>query len=479
VRIDAVHYCELEEYLQNRRRRKSRHGDIEDVPAARLRMLANTLRDNQWLASQVLFLKLPYMTRETSKQDLARAISSLPSLRYVDLPDGFYNGDTSCHTLRQELLARCPDIRKMTYHAGSEQFFQTLAQRQWQALEILELKKLRIEPSTLRTVLAALPVLQELKVISVPSFTDAIFSVTKTVPDFPPLQSLILERCHGITGAGLNVYLDRPDTRESLSNLSLTSCNVSIPDLSSVLWNAPSIKTLSVIVTVAQSLSLGPKPPLTSITLETLHYEITPTEDHMHTGLPKPSDSYYAYLTSSLLANALPALRNLYVRDPGLPDALLLAPPVPQFAGGGSGPPRGFSQPLEVYTKGLDESEWVFNAVAQEDPYAPPMAGGGRPISTYSMRNGGSQWGNEARRSVIVGNGVGGFLPLPDQDARPSTSGSMKAPHPGWSQRPMSYAPRPGSAHTGLPKDEKRGSFWGGGRHNRTGSTASRHDLWR
>jgi hypothetical protein len=422
------------------------------------------------------------MTRETAKLDLARAISALPNLRYVDLPDGFYNGDASCHTLRQELLARCPDIRKMTYHAGSEQFFQSLAQRQWQALETLELKKIKVEPATLRTILACLPVLHNLKVTSVPSFTDVIFSVNSTVPNFPPLQSLILERCPGITGAGLNTYLDRPDTREVLSTLSLTSCNVSIPDLASVLWNATHLRTLTVIMTVNQSLPLEPLPPLTSITLQTLHFEITPTEDHMHTGLPKPSDSYYAYLTSSLLSNSLPALRDLYVRDPGLPDALLLAPPVPQFAGGGGGPPRGFSQPLEVYTKGLDEAEWVFNAVAPENPFSNPMAGGGRPISSYSMRahgNGGSQWGNEARRSVIVGNGVGGFLAVPDPEVRPSTSGSNKAPQPGWGQRPISYAPRPGSAHNAMQGDEKRGSFWGGNRHNRTGSTASRHDLWR
>ena len=462
-----------------RRRRKSKHGDIEDVPAVRLRMLANTLRENNWLASLVHFLKLPYMTRETSKQDLARAVSNTPNLRYVDLPDGFYNGDASCHTLRQEVLARCPDIRKMKYHAGAEQFFQHLAQRQWQSIRVLELKKLRIEPTTLRTVLACLPVLHELKVISVPSFTDVIFNVTPTVPNFPPLQTLILERCPGITAAGLANFLDRPDTREVLATLSLTSCGVSIADLHSVLWDATHLQTLTMVMTVAQSLPLDPIPPLTSIALKTLHYEITPTEDHLHTGLPKPSDSYYNYLTGSLLSNSLPALRALYVRDPGLPDALLLAPPIPQFAGGGSvGPPRGFSQPLEVYTKGLDEAEWVFNAVAPEDPFSNATGGGGRPMSTYSMRNGGSQWGNEARRSVIVGNGHGGFLAVPDEAVRPGSSGSPKAPQPGWGARPMSIA-RPNSSHTHQLADEKRGSFWGGGKHARNSSTASRHDLWR
>jgi hypothetical protein len=182
IRIDAVHYCELEEIFAIRRRRKSRHGEDEDVPAVRLRLLANTLHTNAWLGSCVQFLKLPYMTRETAKQELARALSKTPNLRYADLPDGFYTGESSCHILRQELLARCPDIRKMKYHQGAEQFFQHLAQRNWQSIEILELKKLRVEPTTLRTVLAYLPVLQEMKIISVPSFTDIIFNVTPTLP---------------------------------------------------------------------------------------------------------------------------------------------------------------------------------------------------------------------------------------------------------------------------------------------------------
>ncbi|KAF2436870.1 hypothetical protein EJ08DRAFT_691183 [Tothia fuscella] len=476
IRIDAVHYCELEEIFAVRRRRKSRHGNIEDVPAVRLRMLANTLQTNPWLGAQVQLLKLPYMTRETARQDLARTLSKTPNLRYADLPEGFYNGDASCHILRQEVFANCPQIRKMKYHQGAEQFFQFLPHRNWQALEGLELKKLRIEPTALRTVLACLPVLRELKVINVPSFTDTIFNVAPTVPNFPPLQTLILERCPKVTADGLNNYLDRSDTRDALTTLSLTSCNISIPQLHLVLWNASNLKTLTVVITVAQSLPLDAIPPLTSLSLRTLHFEITPTEDQLHTGLPKPSDSYYNYVTSSLLSNSLPALRNLYVRDPGLPDALLLAPPVPQFAGGGGGPPRGFSQPLEVYTKGLDDAEWVFNAVAPEDPFS-AVGGGGRPMSTYSMRNGG-QWGNEARRSVIVGNGTGGFLAMPSAQVRPDSSSSMKAPQPGWGARPMSIA-RPHSSHTHQQVDDKRGSWFGHGNRTNRGSTASRQDLWR
>ena len=72
-------------------------------------------------------LKLPYMTRETVKGDLARTVAALSNLRYVDLPDGFFTGDPSCLPLRQELQARCPDIRKMSYHSGLEDALELLA----------------------------------------------------------------------------------------------------------------------------------------------------------------------------------------------------------------------------------------------------------------------------------------------------------------------------------------------------------------
>jgi hypothetical protein len=472
-----------------RRRRKSRHGELEDVPATRLKLLANSLRDNQWLASLVQFIKVPYMTRETCKQDLARAVGKCPNLRYVDLPEGFYNGDSSGHTLRQELLARCPDIRKMRYDQGAEQFLQYLTQRHWQSIEILELKKLKVEPTMLRQVLGCLPVLQELHITNVPNFSDVIFNISPAVPNFPPLHTLVLDRCHGITASGLFNYLERPETREVLESLSLTATGLDITQLGHVMWAATHLKNLTVVMTVDQSLPLDPLPPLASISLRSLRYEITPAEEYLHTNLPKPSDSYYSYLSSSLLSNSLPALEQLYVRDPQFPDTLLLAPPAPKFAGGGA-PPRGFSQPLEVYTKGLDEVEWVFNSVAPEDAYSPGLSSNGRPSSTYSINGrGGGGWGNEARRSVIVGNGVGGFLAVPSDDfGRPTSSQSMKGPSD-WGQRPMSYA-RPGSSHrpgtshavANALKDDggTRGSWWGGPKHHqRSVSVASKHDLWR
>jgi hypothetical protein len=486
VRIDAVHYCALEEILTAKRRRKSRHGE-EDVPQARLRLLADTLRSNDWLASMVHFIKVPYMTRETAKTELTRCISACPNLQYVDLPEGFYNGDASSHTLRQELLARCPDIRKMRYNEGAEQFFHFLAQKHWLHIEILELQRLKIEPTTFRAVIGSLPTLNELRIISMSTFTDAIFHESPTVRNFPPLKKLYLEGCHGITAEGLVKYLERPETREVLETLTLKRTGVSIPELSQVLWSGTHLKNLTVLATVKHSLPLDPLPPLQSISLQVLHFDISPTEEYIHSNLIKPSDSYYNYLTSSLLSNSLPALRELYVRDPGLPDALLIAPPAPRFAGSRPQQPRGFSQPLDIYTKGLADTEWSFQPV-QPDVNFDSVFGSspnGRPISTYTTKAATQGWSGEARRSVVVGNGVGGFLAVPSEEVPgPSSSSNNQE----WGVRPISYA-RPGSSHrhgsshaiANAIKDEPlaRGSFWGGRGHRKTESTASKQDLWR
>ena len=88
----------------------------------------------------------------------------------------------------------------------------------------------------------------------------------------------------------------------------------------------------------------------------------------------------------------------------------------------------GLKQELEVYSKGLDEMEWNFSKVQ------PPKERGRRgsattprPVSSYGLseatRN--SVWaqGAGARKSVIVGNGFGGFLAVPADGGRPSSSG--------------------------------------------------------
>ncbi|KAK5747162.1 hypothetical protein LTR17_000296 [Elasticomyces elasticus] len=506
VRVDAVHYCSLEEELSERRRKgkgvgghfrsKSSVPPVEagEVPAVRLGLLTRTVRESEFLADKVLVLKLPYMTRETAKGELARCVSALPNLRYVDLPDGFFTGDPSCLALRQELQARCPEIRKMSYRAGSEEALELLAHRHWQGIEILELGGLAVEPATLRIVLASLPALREVTLSDMGWVDDSIFQLSPgQLPDFPPLQSLRLENTVGVTAQGICQWLSAPQNREALTSLSLSSTGITVQDLHHVLWKASQLIHLSISETVSKSLSLTSTslPPLTSISLRTLHYEITSSED-VH-GLQKPAESYYAYLASSLHQNALPGLTTLYVRDPNFPELLLL-PGVPQpFAQGsehgGNGslrskpsnlssytnnsslkvapnslaPPSttkpgmnngntntnnkpmntttgfglsggGFTQTLSIFSKGIDELEWVFTPFAPESPHThgrndSTWSAGGRPLSAYSAGRGlGPQWaqggfGGAARQSVIVGNGFGGFLAVPSEEVpRPMTS---------------------------------------------------------
>ncbi|KAH9826214.1 F-box domain protein [Teratosphaeria destructans] len=479
VRIDAVHYCALEEVLGERRKRgRSARGrkkakemgwvaEAGDVPTVRLALLCRTVREVGRLAEQVLLLKLPYMTRETAKGDVARTVSALPNLQYVDLPDGFFTGEPSCLALRQELQAQCPDIRKMSYRAGSEDALELLAHRHWQSIQILELSGLAIEPATLRIVLGSLPILHELTLADMSWVDDTIFQSSRgRLPDFPPLQALKLENMPNITAIGIGDFLNAPQNREILSTLSLSGTGVAVHDLHRILGCATNLRNLAILDTVSKSLSLAASsqsPPLSSLSLKTLHFEITSSEE-AH-GLQKPAESYYAYLATSLQQNALPSLTTLYVRDPQFPE-LLITPLVPPFSSDSNSSLRSkpsnlssstsshrgptspsptiqppthdindipFHQTLEIFSKGIDELEWVFTSFhptttsSPDQPHASPLSGG-RPLSAYSASRGlGPQWahggfGGEARKSVIVGNGFGGFLAVPQEEVpRPMT----------------------------------------------------------
>ncbi|KAF2140251.1 uncharacterized protein K452DRAFT_352034 [Aplosporella prunicola CBS 121167] len=418
VRIDAVHYCELEDILSDTRRRKSRHEPVD--------LLARTVRENQYLAETVLLLKLPYMTRETYKADLARTISVLPNLHYVDLPDGFYTGDQSCHTLRQELQASCRGLRKMKYDTGSEQLFELLLQGFWQQLEVLELSRLRVEPMTLRQVIAILPNLKELTVSEMPWLGDAVFEDSPAVAPFPPVERLTFQEMPTITANGLLNYLSHRENSTRLRSLKLASTGVNVADLHAVMSSAPWLRNLDISATVTTALPMEARPPLRSLTLRVLHFEITSASTAFQ-GLQPPDQSYYGYLITSLLTNSMPSLKELYVRDPNFAETLTLAPPMPAYAQSEGGAPRSLSQPLQIYTKGMDELDWIFTSYTPaEEAGRRGSFSGGRPLSAFNAHLG-PQWGGDNRRSMVVGNGFGGFLAVPmDEPERPKTSGSMK-----------------------------------------------------
>lgn len=453
-----MHYCELEEYLAEKRKhrsRLSRNSEPEDTAQARLALLCRTLReDTAGFALNVQFLKTPYMTKETSKPDLARIAAVCPNLRYIDLPEGFYTDDYSCNTLKQELQRRCPDIRKMTYMGGSERSLEVLsAGKLWRNLEVLELSKLNMDPTILRKALGSLTQLHALKVTDMEPFMDQVFQHNDYLTPFPPLAELIFENTPNVTAEGLTAYLFRSDAQEALKTLSLTNTGVHPSTLHQLLAVAPQLEHLTISESVSSSFPTG-VPTLSSPSLRVFHYEISDAPSP--NSYANTKSSYYNYLTSSLLSGGFPNLLELYVRDPDFPESLVnLAPPQAPFRSDPDNrkPPtqNTFSSPtnhrlssnnpflnvspisqtspglpkdLVVYSKGLDEMEWNFSRVKNAvEKGRRGSATAPRPVSSYGLSESmGKSWGHGARKSVIVGNGFGGFLAVPADGERPSSS---------------------------------------------------------
>ncbi|KAL8953831.1 MAG: hypothetical protein Q9222_000340 [Ikaeria aurantiellina] len=437
VRIDPVHYCEREVDLAAKRKRKSffeRNGEPVDAPKQRVEQFARTVRDNQSLAIQVEYLKMPYMTRETCIPDLARTISVLPNLKYVDLPEGIYSDDRACLSLKQELEARCPDLRKMKYLHGAERSFALLAQsRSWQNLEDLELSHLEVEPAVLVTVLASFPVLHEVRLEDMSLLDDAVFRPAASMPPFPPITKLSLLNVPGITASGFEAWLSPPDAREVLTHLTLSGTGVVPSELHRILAMTPHLRSLRINESVHRALTPSTTPPLSSRSLETLHFEIE-SPSTSSSDLQPSSESYYQYLASCILAGGFPALISLYALSTSFA-GLLLPPPAAPFANSQPAP-SGLRQALMLYTKSIPEHDWYLTVIS------PPTstnrrgsASATRPISLYNGSTQlGPQWGEKARDSVIVGNGFGGFLAVPSEGGpRPTSSGGHKHKH-SWSK---------------------------------------------
>lgn len=426
-----MHYCEREYELAERRKHKSffdRNADPTDAPRGRLLLLMRTLRENSVLASRVVSLRLPYMTREGSKAELARTVAVLPNLRYVDVPEGFYSDDASSTALKQELQVSCPEIRRMKYNRGSERsLMQIPRQRIWQNLEILELCGLQLEIEDLLFVLGSFSSLQDLKLVDLPWLDDSVFRPSsQTLPLFPPVKHLTLQDTPRVHAGGLATYLSQVQNREALTQLSLSSTGVQPQQLHHVLSRAPYLESLSILEAVERAFPVDPPSrPLASQSLRHLHYEITSALSPRFGGQP-PTASYYKYLMSSLLAQPplLPNLTELYVRDPTFAETLLLAPPSRPFSP--TKPTFAFSQPLSVFSKGAKELEWNFTSVT------PPATGhqkkgsiSTRPVSLMGAESLSPAWVGGARMSVVVGDGSGGFLAVPnDEAARPGSRGS-------------------------------------------------------
>lgn len=451
--------------------------DPLQIPQDKLRLFQRTMWHRPDLAARVQYLKLPYMTRETYKSDLARTVAALPNLRYVDLPDSFFSADPSTQILRDELQANCKELRKMSYFAGAESAFEVLAQRQavWMGLEDLDLKGLDIEVGVLRTVLASMPALRHLTLHELTRQDDTTFQPAPNIAPFPALEKLRLERMAGITAQGLAEYTSRPEVREALTHLTVSSTGITVQSLHLILDAASKLEYFSISETVTRSLPLQEAPVLHCPSLKTLVFEVvSPDATTSHTASVRPADSYYAHLSSSLHANGLPSLRKLYVRKSNFVDCLLTQSHLPSSAGHGK---SGFNQALEIYAKGAEDPDWISTSLGTSNslpnglspaPTGPGRSSfSGRPISAaVATRDDDIQWSGGARMSVMMGNGRGGFLAVPNAEVhgRRSSSSGLEDELP---LRPNSQVKRPQSTELWptLPAPEQ--------------SRRSRGDLWR
>lgn len=430
-----MHYCEqaLEHKAKPKRRslfeRNSNHKEKgTDTPRQRLKLFAKTVRSKGLLAAQVRYLKMSYMTRESCKTELARTISVLPNLRYVDLPEGFYSDDPTANVLKQELHSRCPDIRSMKYLSGAESSFTSLGRaKPWRRLEALELIDLDVEPAILVQVLSSLSALRELRLANLPLLDDDIFKLNSTSFPMPPLTTLSLEDAPNISADGLVTYLLQPHTRAGFTTLNLVNTGIHSFHLHHILAAAPRLTSVHISETVSRALPPSPIPPLASASLKTLHFEIL-SPSPFSVPAQDPTDSYYAYLSSSILQGGLPSLVSLYALSSSLP-SLLLPPPIAPFARTSNRMPAyGLSQPLELFTKSISELEWNLTLITPPSPHnRRGSATITRPVSLYNTS--GQLGPTTGRDSVIVGNGFGGFLAVPNEEARPGSSagGKIKA----------------------------------------------------
>ncbi|KAK8058285.1 hypothetical protein PG994_008733 [Apiospora phragmitis] len=442
IRIDSVHYCEREIFLSDKRKRNSSRWDRNGVP--------EDTADGE-LPQDALY------ATESRSSALARTIAVLPNLRYVDLPDGFFEDEPAYTTLKFEVQARCPDLRKMTFKAGSERSLEALNKGDiWPNLEVMELVKINVDPAALRHVLSVLPKLRALKITDSYVVDDDIFQNNDMLPAFPALVELDLVETPRVTSAGLAAYLSRRDAQMRLKVLSIISTGapgLNYGERSGI--RVPSLNT--------------PIPPIANFSLETLRYEITASPKmSAYIGM---TQGYYNYLAQSLFAGGLPRLSSLYVRDPGFPDTMAgLPPPMPSFAGSGSarpssshsmklapspfaapnqnrfssnnpfasaastnpfagaghggfGPPvLNLNQTLEIYTKG-DEDDIDWSIVKMDPIDAPGYGGGGGRRGHARNGNAGATWREGAagaRRSVVMSNGTGGFLAVPSSPEAPT-----------------------------------------------------------
>ena len=479
-----MHYCDHEPEVTGSRRshrRRSfdhRQKQQRDTPQGRLQQFSRTVHEDARIAEQVQTLKMPYMTRESSVAEIARTVSALPNLRYVDVPEGLFADSLTSATLKQELQVRCTDIRRMKYTAGSEDGFAMLGQGQvWQQMESLDLNGLSLHPSTLIDSLCSLPSLHDLSLTAIPSMNDSI------VESLPPLRDLTLQDLPETSIQGISAYLSQLPVQQNLMRLTLKNTGISPLDIHQLLSQARSLVRLSLDTTVTHPFPIKQPPLLSSKSLKIFSYQVaaivspSPSNNTMSMSL----ESYYAYLALSIQAGNLPSLTHLYALSTTLLALLLSNSSTPPQTFHSSNTPKSNdslqSSPdlsphpqtqtqtqtrhhpttLHLYTKSLPELEWDLTILppssipglgptidaespspssfptstntlpfrknrvpttlpASSNPKPTRFTPKTRPLSLYHHPPElDPQYRNTGRASVMVGNGFGGYLTVPGE----------------------------------------------------------------
>ncbi len=212
---------------------------------------------------------------------------------------------------------------------------------------------------------------------------------------------------------------------KSLTSLTLMNTGVSAPDLHHILTAAPNLINLHSTITVSRALPSAQIPPLASHSLQTLHYSVE-NADGSPNGPTSLSDSYYTYLSSSILSGALPSLTRLYALSVTPQDLLQPALKSLSLANRPGTIPAplslGLKQPLRLFTKSISELEWNLTLISPPSPAH--HRGSTTTIGPESLHHAmplTPQYGNQGRQSVIVGNGFGGFLAIPSPGFSPES----------------------------------------------------------
>lgn len=429
IRLDNVHFCDRENNLVSKRKSRAfayRIGGNTSPPQERLQLLSRTVRKNNVLANLVQYLKIPYMKRESSIPDLARTVSYLPNLIYVDLPNGCYSSGAPYMTLNQELHSWCPRIRYMRYESGSENDFQMLLYNGcWPELETVVLSHLGVEPAVIVKVLASMDALRDVTLVGMNLIDDSSFNSSPSEVRLPSLAKLVLQDISYVTVEGIVAYLSTPGSKDTLMSLTLIRTGVLAQDLHQILSLAPQLTKLHLTTKVSRALVSSQIPWLASRSLEILHYEIANVDDSPG-GLGSPSDSYYTYLSSSILDGSLPSLSQLYALS-DTPQKLLQPSPRLGFAASRPGATPsplslGITRPLYLYTKSVSELEWELTLILP--PSSEHHSGSTtitKPESLHHIPPLSPQYRNQGRQSVMVGNGFGGFLAVPTEETMPGS----------------------------------------------------------